>query len=92
MVLEWYIENARILRGVSYLIILGFFLLWGASSVYNKMYHRAALKIGTSLMLLSFTLRILNPDPRISLYVTTPILVILALVVVLFIARIRVWF
>jgi hypothetical protein len=88
-ILDWYIENAMAIRGVSYLIVMLFFILWGAWAVIHKLYHRAAIKLGTGLMLGSFVWIAVNRDQRIALYVTTPILVVLAIVVIAFVVRMR---
>lgn len=89
--IEWYIGNALQLRAVSYFVIMVFFIVWGAWAAGHKLYHRAMIKIGTALMLMSFVIYAVSPDPRVSLYLTTPVLVALAIVVIAFLARIRFW-
>lgn len=90
-ILDWYIAYAQILRAVSYLIVMLFFILWGAWAVWHGLYHRAAIQLGTGLMLGSFIWAVLDRDPRIALYITTPILIALSIIVVAFVFRIRIW-
>jgi uncharacterized membrane protein len=81
---QWYLENTLLLRGVGYLTIMLFFLIWAAWALDKGLYHRAAIKFLTGLMLGSFVLAATVRTPEVSAYIVTPIILCLAVVVVWF--------
>ncbi len=84
---DWYVHNAPTLRAVAYIVVMMFFGIWGVWALSHGLYHRGSIKLLMGLTLLSLPLRIYTGDNRWSLWLTTPALVTLAIVVVIFLIR-----
>lgn len=84
----WYLGQAQSLRLYGYLIIMVFYLIWGAHAFSHGLIHQGIIKTLTSAMLLSFVHAVATRDPNVTAYEMTPIIVALTVTVVTFLFRI----
>lgn len=85
--IELYLSLAPAIRGWSYLALCLFLLVWSAYSFHARNYHRASIKFLFGVLLVLFANVAVSPDARVTNYIITPILLILAVDATWFLAR-----
>lgn len=83
-----FLENNHVaIRGISYVLILFFYMGWGIYSLFLGLYHRAVIKLLTSAVLLAAFHYAMSGNPNIVVYLSTPLAAALALAVSTFVIR-----
>ncbi len=84
---NWFVKAGPDIRSICYLLACVFYLIWGIYAIRATNYHRGVIKILTFATLASFIVVAVTRNPWVTAYISTPLLIALAVAASTFMIR-----